>query len=505
MVATPSGNRFRFLLATVASMAVALGLPPSAGARQDDGQEGPEADDPIAERCSAPEFRQFDFWLGRWEVRDVDGEVVGHNEIRRVSGGCGLLESWEGAGGGTGRSINTYDADLGRWTQRWVGAGATLWLEGGLEEEPDGRRMVLAGTRARSTPRGEVLDRISWTPLPDGRVRQVWEVSADEGDTWRDIFVGLYTLVDAEGPAAGADAGDAEAGDAGGAPPTDDPAVLRAPEELHWRDAPTGAAFATVYGRPAEPGSFAFRMRMPPGFEMQPHTHNTAEHVTVLSGTLSMRFSPGGETVGLPAGSAVSIPAGHPMWAWTEEQETVIQVHGTGPFRTTRIEPGGSADVQAESDADDRPSDRHYYDFWPGTWYRVIDGVVDTTSTRFRNVRGVYPAAYEESWRLVVDSTTTITARAFRAWDPGSERWRYVWLSDAGQFQVWEGRRVDGHWYMYNEFEIEGRRVLSRQAWIPIAPGRLERISEHSSDGGQTWQRRFREEYARAGSGEQEP
>lgn len=153
----------------------------------------------------------------------------------------------------------------------------------------------------------------------------------------------------------------------------------------------------------------------------------------------------------------------------------------------------------------DRPSDSRYYDFWPGTWYRIVDGVVDTTSTRFRVVRGVHRAAFEESWRLVIDSETTITARAFRAWDSASERWRYVWLSDAGQFQVWEGRKVGDHWYMYREFEIEGRRVLSRQAWIPIAHGRLERISEHSSDDGRTWQRRFREEYARVSNGDRKP
>jgi hypothetical protein len=163
-------------------------------------QDAPTGQDPIVERCQAPEHRQFDFWLGRWEVRNPDGDVVGHNEIARVAGGCGLLERWRGARGSTGVSVNAYDPDLGRWTQRWVGDGATLWLEGGLEEGlerpqgPEGPRpMVLSGTAPRATPRGQVLDRISWTPLPDGRVRQVWEVSDDGGATWREIFVGLYS------------------------------------------------------------------------------------------------------------------------------------------------------------------------------------------------------------------------------------------------------------------------------------------------------------------------
>lgn len=303
--------------------ATALGLGPGVEAQEPDQAE--EAFQ-VAERCATPEHRQFDFWVGLWEVRNPDGQVVGRNEIRRISGGCGLLESWTGAEGGTGMSINTYDADLGRWTQRWVGAGATLWLEGGLEEGPEGRRMVLAGTEPRSTPRGQVLDRIIWTPLPDGRVRQVWKTSSDGGESWDEAFVGLYSRTESK-----------EAAE----PPQDGSVVKRTPEELEWREAPTGAAFATVYGAPSEAGPFAFRMRMPPDFRMQPHSHNTAEHVTVLSGILYMRFSPDGEAIELPPGSAISIPADRPMWAWTDQYETIIQVHGTGPFRTNPVEEQG--------------------------------------------------------------------------------------------------------------------------------------------------------------------
>ncbi len=151
------------------------------------------AADDVAPRCRAPEYRQFDFWLGEWEVRNAAGDVVGHNEVRRVAGGCGLLESWRGTGGGSGTSLNTYDAERGHWTQRWVGDGTTLWLVGGL----DGGRMVLSGTSPRTTPRGAVLDRISWSALPDGRVRQLWEISPD-GENWSVGFDGYYSRI---GPA----------------------------------------------------------------------------------------------------------------------------------------------------------------------------------------------------------------------------------------------------------------------------------------------------------------
>lgn len=158
-------------------------------------QDPPASPDPdsSAERCRPDTFGEFDFWLGRWEVHNPDGELVGHNEITRVSRGCGLLEVWTGVRGGRGVSVNAYDPDLGRWTQRWVGEGTSLWLEGGWT----GDRMELVGTLPRTTPRGEVIDRITWTPLADGRVRQVWEVSAVGGGSWEGVFVGLYSPVPA--------------------------------------------------------------------------------------------------------------------------------------------------------------------------------------------------------------------------------------------------------------------------------------------------------------------
>lgn len=146
----------------------------------------------ISERCRGDEHRQFDFWLGHWEVRNADGELAGHNEIRRAAGGCALLEHWRGAGSSEGISINTYDSGAKQWTQRWVGAGVTLWLEGRMDEG----RMVLTSPAHRDTPRGPVLDRIIWYALDDGRVRQVWEISADDGENWQPFFEGIYSVVD---------------------------------------------------------------------------------------------------------------------------------------------------------------------------------------------------------------------------------------------------------------------------------------------------------------------
>jgi hypothetical protein len=138
--------------------------------------------------CGAPEHRQFDFWLGTFEVRTADDKLAGHNVIELTLDGCALTEHWTGAGGGQGRSINFFDRTDGKWHQVWIDDhGRPLYLAGGLE----GGSMVLAGeTRDKA---GQVtLQRITWTPLPDGRVRQHWESSQDAGATWSTAFDGYY-------------------------------------------------------------------------------------------------------------------------------------------------------------------------------------------------------------------------------------------------------------------------------------------------------------------------
>lgn len=144
-----------------------------------------------AEPCTSAEYRQFDFWLGEWEVSNPDGAVVGTNSITVVSGGCGLHEQWEGAGGGVGESLNAYDRRTGSWHQTWVGGrGLVLRLEGSLR---DGE-MVLDGELINGDD--VVLQRITWTPASDGSVRQRWDTSDDGGTTWTPAFEGTYRKID---------------------------------------------------------------------------------------------------------------------------------------------------------------------------------------------------------------------------------------------------------------------------------------------------------------------
>ncbi len=137
--------------------------------------------------CAEPEARQFDFWVGQWEVH-AKGKVVGHNRISLIQDGCTLLEEYDTRPGPyEGKSFNYYDPAAGKWHQVWTdNSGLRLHLEGGFA---DGQ-MVMSGERLQG--KEPVIDRITWTDNPDDTVRQEWEVSRDGGTTWQRIFDGLY-------------------------------------------------------------------------------------------------------------------------------------------------------------------------------------------------------------------------------------------------------------------------------------------------------------------------
>jgi hypothetical protein len=134
-----------------------------------------------------PEARQFDFWVGEWEVTGPAGKLAGRSKIELIAGGAGVLESWTGAGGASGRSLNAFNPVRKQWQQYWVGSdGTVLELSGGLV---DGRMVLSADSDASGQKRRE---RITWTPNADGTVRQHWEQSADGGQTWTTAFDGQY-------------------------------------------------------------------------------------------------------------------------------------------------------------------------------------------------------------------------------------------------------------------------------------------------------------------------
>lgn len=140
--------------------------------------------------CTAAAHRQFDFWIGDWDVTDPAGKPVGTNLIKPILGGCVLHEGWVATGGTfTGQSYNTFDASRDVWHQTWVDMSGTLLL---LEGRIDNGMMVLSDKNVAGKKDPNAWNEISWTPHADGSVKQVWRTSADGGKTWKIAFDGRY-------------------------------------------------------------------------------------------------------------------------------------------------------------------------------------------------------------------------------------------------------------------------------------------------------------------------
>lgn len=137
--------------------------------------------------CPDPRSHHFDFWIGNWEVVNANGTVAGRNRIEAILDGCVLQEAWAGTSGSAGTSLNFFDTGRNTWRQFWVWReGTTLELEGGLVNGA----MVMEGD---STEDGKTIrNRITWTDKPGDNIRQLWEISEDNGKTWKSIFDGTY-------------------------------------------------------------------------------------------------------------------------------------------------------------------------------------------------------------------------------------------------------------------------------------------------------------------------
>jgi hypothetical protein len=139
---------------------------------------------------SIPEASHFDFWLGRWEVRAVDGTLIGYDTVTKGDGGCSIVERWERISGSSGTSLSFFVPSRGQWRHVWTGSGGTFVdVTGGLR---DGEQMHLEGTLEYVEPEQVVAFRATWTPLADGQVRQRMEEFDLVSQTWVVWFDGIF-------------------------------------------------------------------------------------------------------------------------------------------------------------------------------------------------------------------------------------------------------------------------------------------------------------------------
>jgi len=138
--------------------------------------------------CSAPEYRQFDFWVGDWDAFDVDTHVKSaRNHVDSILDGCVIREDYEQNDGMHGESFSIYDASRKVWHQSWVtNRGVLLIIEGTWK---DGQ-MTLEGAD-HPQPGVERRVRGIWKPQGNG-VRETAVTSTDGGKTWKPWFDILF-------------------------------------------------------------------------------------------------------------------------------------------------------------------------------------------------------------------------------------------------------------------------------------------------------------------------
>jgi hypothetical protein len=137
--------------------------------------------------CSQPEFRQFDFWIGDWEAYNKAGKKSGDSKISLILDSCIILEEWTSTGvfkGLTyaGKSFNKYNPQTKQWQQTWVDntGASTEYLKGKYEN-----KKIIFETEPFNFSKDTIaIMKLTFFDLDPNKVRQLGEITKDNGKTW---------------------------------------------------------------------------------------------------------------------------------------------------------------------------------------------------------------------------------------------------------------------------------------------------------------------------------
>jgi len=175
----------------LAFLGLAIGLAASGAALAQTQQSAPAPSTTPTPSCTSAQHRQFDFWVGRWDVYPTGKDkVVAHSLIENLYSGCVVRENWMPLKGTDGGSLNTYDPEDKRWHQVWMdAANGRVSFDGGFQ---DGKMVLTGNWRGAQTPGQDGLVRMTYSKLDGGAVRQFGEISTDQGKNWKPFFDFTY-------------------------------------------------------------------------------------------------------------------------------------------------------------------------------------------------------------------------------------------------------------------------------------------------------------------------
>lgn len=161
------------------------------------------AQDQAQTPCAKPEFRQFDFWMGEWQLTWPASETTagkagrGTNRIEVTLDQCVIVEQFDGTPAIRlqGMSVSTFNRRKGKWQQTWVdNFGSYLDFVG---EFKDGQMILV---REATTPEGKsFLQRMVWKNIKSDSLDWSWERSDDGGQSWKVLWPIHYQRVRVSG------------------------------------------------------------------------------------------------------------------------------------------------------------------------------------------------------------------------------------------------------------------------------------------------------------------
>jgi mannose-6-phosphate isomerase-like protein (cupin superfamily) len=118
------------------------------------------------------------------------------------------------------------------------------------------------------------------------------------------------------------------------------------PADLKWGEAPpglpAGGKMAALNGDPTQAGAFTVRLKAPAGYKVMPHTHPTAERLTVISGSFKIGMGEKFDEASMQQmspGSYIVLPAGMAHYAKGAGKGSVVQIDSEGPFQINYVNP----------------------------------------------------------------------------------------------------------------------------------------------------------------------
>ena len=138
--------------------------------------------------CRAQEYRQFDFWVGDWQVYNPQNNSAGANLVTLEQDGCLIVEHWKGAGGvETGTSFSYWDVRDRKWHQLYLDNSGDAGHFPALTGEFKDNKMVML-----TDPAASPVFRWTWYVISPQHVKQMAEQSTDGQKTWQTIWDSVY-------------------------------------------------------------------------------------------------------------------------------------------------------------------------------------------------------------------------------------------------------------------------------------------------------------------------